>query len=205
MTTQERIIEHSAKLFFRYGIKSITMDDIAKDLGISKKTIYQHFTDKDEVVFQVFSKELEKDKCSYLSLQSTEGNIIDKMVQAIEMFKKTSSEMHPSLIHDLRKYHPRAWALHTEYKHDFIFEAFKKDLQQGVEEGLFRADIHIDILARFHLGSMEISFDHQLFPPGMYNIFTVQLILIDHFIRGILSEKGLSIYLAYKDKFNHNL
>jgi AcrR family transcriptional regulator len=84
---KERIIETSGRLFMRYGVKSITMDDIAKELGISKKTIYQHFSDKDEIVFQVAVHQLEEDKCEYQTMNDSSKNVVEKMVKTIEMLK----------------------------------------------------------------------------------------------------------------------
>ena len=195
MDIKDRIIEQSTTLFFRYGIKSITMDDIAKELGISKKTIYQHFTDKDDVVYQVF----EKDKCEYLQLEWMVNNVIEKMVRSMKMAEQSFKEVNPSLIHDLKKYHPRAWNLFLEYKQNFVLESTKQDLQKGIDEGLFRSDLQLEIIARLHLGLIEVGFDYQAFPPNRFSFIEVQLTFLDHFIRGIVSEKGLIAYLQYKE------
>ena len=93
MDVKERILQKAEEMFFRYGVKSITMDDIARELGISKKTIYLHFPDKDELVVQVVGREMEKDKCEYEELDNSEANAIEKLIQASldELMKNRTS------------------------------------------------------------------------------------------------------------------
>ncbi|MCU0471341.1 MAG: TetR/AcrR family transcriptional regulator [Arcicella sp.] len=198
MEIKERIIQKARELFFRFGIKSVTMDDIATELGISKKTIYQHFEDKDEIVYQLMMAEMQQDQCDWEMLNTTSSNVIEKTVKSMDIFKQAFSEINPSTFFDIKKYHPRTWKLFQEHKQNFILEMLKKDLLEGIEHGFFRHDIKVDILAKMRLEQVEMGFDQQIFPANKYSIVDVELTMLDHFIRGILTEKGLEIYQQYQ-------
>ncbi|MDR6563355.1 MULTISPECIES: TetR/AcrR family transcriptional regulator [unclassified Arcicella] len=200
MEIKERIIIKAKELFFRYGVKSVTMDDIANELGISKKTIYLHFEDKDDIVFQLFQREMKEDKCEWEELHNSSKNVIDRMVKSMEVIKQAFAEVNPSTLFDIKKYHPRSWNIFQEHKEKFILESIKKDLIEGIEQGLFRAEIKIDILARMRLEQIEMGFDPSSFSISKFTIVEVQLELLDHFIRGVLTEKGTKIYNEYQQK-----
>lgn len=197
MDISNRILLTAAELFTRYGVKSVTMDDVATALGISKKTIYQHFADKDEIVYQVVKLEMEKDQCEHLELDKVSENTIDKIMRSANMMRVQFASMNPSLIFDVKKYHPRAWQIFQEHKQKFLIESIRQDFIRGIKEGVFRADLNIEVLCRLRMEEIEMGFDYQLFPPDKFNLLDVQLVFLDHFIRGILSEHGVVIYESY--------
>jgi AcrR family transcriptional regulator len=195
---KERILHKAEQLFFRFGVKSVTMDDIARELGVSKKTIYQHFPDKDEMVYQTVLLEMEKDQCEFETLRAGNYNAIERIMYGTEMMRLQFADMNPSLIYDIQKYHPRAWQVFQDHKHDFILNGIREELRQGVTEGLFRADLDVEVLARLRLEQFELGFNHQVYPAGQFTLVQVQLAFADHFIRGIVTEKGLALYDAYQ-------
>ncbi|MEA5429644.1 MULTISPECIES: TetR/AcrR family transcriptional regulator [Arcicella] len=200
MEIKERIIKKSKELFFRYGVKSVTMDDIANELGISKKTIYLHFEDKDDIVYQLFLGEMKEDKCEWDDLYNNTSNVIERMVKSMELMKQAFSEVNPTTLFDIKKYHPRSWNIFQEHKQRFIFENLKKDLVEGIEQGYFRPEIKIDILAKMRLEQIEMGFDPHIFSITQHTLVEVQLELLDHFIRGVLTNKGTQIYNEYQPK-----
>jgi TetR/AcrR family transcriptional regulator, cholesterol catabolism regulator len=195
---KERIIAKAREQFFRYGVKSVTMDDIAGELGISKKTIYQHFEDKDAIVHQLMLTEMEQDKCDWDILNESSKNVIEKTLKSMDIFKQAFTEINPSTFFDIKKYHPKTWALFQEHKQNFILGAIRQDLLEGIEQGFFRPDIKVDILAKMRMEQIELGFDPQMFPPNKFSIIEVELTMLDHFIRGVLTEKGLEVYQAYQ-------
>jgi TetR/AcrR family transcriptional regulator, cholesterol catabolism regulator len=195
---KERIIAKAREQFFRYGVKSVTMDDIAGELGISKKTIYQHFEDKDAIVHQLMLTEMEQDKCDWDILNESSKNVIEKTVKSMDIFKQAFTEINPSTFFDIKKYHPKTWALFQEHKQNFILGAIRQDLLEGIEQGFFRPDIKVDILAKMRMEQIELGFDPQMFPPNKFSIIEIELTMLDHFIRGVLTEKGLEVYQAYQ-------
>lgn len=198
MEIKERIIAKAREQFFRYGIKSVTMDDIASELGISKKTIYQHFEDKDELVYQLMLSEIATDECQWDELNKEASNVVEKTMKSMDLCKDSFTEINPSAFFDIKKYHPRTWKLFQEHKEKFVLEMIKKDLVEGIDQGFFRADIKVDILARMRLEQVEMGFDPQIFPPNKFKIVDIQLTLLDHFMRGMLTEEGLEIYQQYQ-------
>jgi TetR/AcrR family transcriptional regulator, cholesterol catabolism regulator len=200
MEIKERIIAKAREQFFRYGVKSVTMDDIARELGISKKTIYQHFEDKDAIVHQLMMAEMANDKCEWDELDASSDNVIEKIVKSMDIIRQAFAEINPSAFFDIKKYHPKTWELFQEHKQNFIMESIRKELLQGIEQGFFRTEIKVEILVRMRMEQIEMGFDPQLFPPNKFSLIEVELTMLDHYIRGILTLKGLEVY----QEFMHN-
>lgn len=194
---RERILQETEELTFRYGIKSVAMDDIARELGISKKTIYQHFEDKDAIILAVVRSHFEKERCIALEKQAEAKDPIQEVVWSSEMMRQQMAEMNPTVMFDMKKYHPKAWELFAEFKNNFVQSFIKENLLRGIEEGLYRNDINIEILAKMRLELVEIGFDPQVFPTAKFNMMDIQLVFLDHFIRGVVTEKGLELYQKY--------
>ena len=197
---RERILDKAQELFFRYGVKSVTMDDIARELGISKKTIYQHFEDKNAMVFAGVEHHFECDRTLAEQMQIEAPDPIAEVVMASEMMRQTMSGMNPTAIFDIKKYYPKAWDLFSKYKKEFILELVKKNLRKGVEMGLYRPSVNVEVIARLRLEQIEMGLDPYLFPLGQFNPLDTQLELLDHFLRGIVTPQGLNLYEIYLEK-----
>lgn len=199
MEIKERILHKATEMCFRFGIRSVTMDDIAKELGISKKTIYQNFEDKDEIIFQIMQSEMEKDKCEWADLGKISKNLLDKMTHALKLMRKSMVGMNSAIIFDIKRYHPRAWALFQNHKNHIIKDSVTKDLNEGIKEGMFRDDINVEFMATYRIQQVEMGFNPEIFPPNKFDLVEIQTTLMDHFIRGILTEKGLKQYNSYQN------
>ena len=197
MEIKDRIIAKAREQFFRYGVKSVTMDDIANELGISKKTIYQHFEDKDDIVYQLMLSEMNQDKCDWEELEKNSKDVIERTVKSMDLIKQAFTEINPATFFDIKKYHPKSWQIFQDHKQNFILVSIIKDLKDGIEQGYFRPEIKVDILAKMRLEQIELGFDPQVFPPHKFNIVEVELTMLDNFFRGILTEKGLKVYQEY--------
>ncbi len=194
METKERILQKADELFFRYGVRAVTMDDIAQELGISKKTIYQHFPDKDSLVYEVAVKSFECDKAEMHKTHQEAKNPIEEILISIEYLRKNFGNMNPMTLNDIRKYHPKTWELYGEHKQFYMKEAVVRNMKEGIEQGLYRADINIDVLAKLRMEEVELGFEQSIFPFSKYKAIEIQEIFIDHFLRGIMTEKGLGLY-----------
>ncbi len=184
-------------MFFRYGIKAVTMDDIARELGISKKTIYQHFPDKDAIVNEGVSTHFERERCESEKMQAEAPDPIAEVVKGSELMRQMLADMNPSMFLDLKRYYPSAWQLFIEFKNGFILDIIRKNLIKGIEEGLYRNDLKVEILARLRNEEVEMGFDPQVFPNNKFNVLDTQLALLDHFLRGIMTADGLKLYEKY--------
>lgn len=204
METKKRILNKAEEMFFRFGVKSVTMDDIARELGISKKTIYQHFTDKEDIVLQFVMVQIDKDKCEHEAMDQMRLNAIEKLILFSENTRKTMTEMNPSMIFEIQKYHPFAWAAFHAFLEEFAFGSIIQDIKSGMAEGWFRPDTNTELMARLRLEQVKLAFNNQLFPPSQYNAFQVQETFLLHFVRGILTEKGHDYFNTLYNKQSPN-
>lgn len=197
---RERILDKAQELFFRYGVKSVTMDDIARELGISKKTIYQHFEDKNAMVYAGVEHHFACDRTIAEQMQNEAPDPIAEVVMTSEMMRQTMAGMNPTAIFDIKRYYPQAWDLFSKYKKEFVLEMVKKNLVKGIEMGLYRSTINVEVLSRLRLEQIEMGLDPYLFPLGQFNPLDTQLELLDHFLRGIVTFEGLILYDKYLTK-----
>ena len=198
MDNKERLIDQAKHLFMRLGIRSVSMDDIATNLGISKKTLYQLVSDKDELVECVVQSQIEHMEAETQCSCDQAENAVEEIFKNMQMAAAQYSKINPMVMFDLQKYHFNAFAKFTAHKNSFMLSVISKNLIRGIEEGLYRPDINIDILAKFRLESMMMSFNLDLFPPEKYNTLEVTLILIEHFLYGLTTEKGYKLVESYK-------
>jgi AcrR family transcriptional regulator len=199
LETDERILAAAKDLFWKYGVKSITMDDICKELGMSKKTIYQYFKDKDQVVLQIAKEEfaVRRKECDEITAESK--NAIHEIILMMKQMGEMFSRMNAKLFYDLQKYHPDAWKLFNEFKENFILQSIERNLMRGIEEGLYRPELNIRIIAKLRAYQVEMAFNPGIFPPDKYSIIDVQLQMIDHFLHGVATIKGHRMINKYKD------
>jgi len=197
---RERILEKAQGLFFRYGIKSVSMDDIARELGISKKTIYQHFIDKDAIVYAGVEEHFICERRDSERMQTEAPDPIAEVVMTSEMMRQMMVDMNPAMIFDLKKYYPRAWDSFTAFKNDFILNIIRQNLLKGIEMGLYRADLNVEVMAKLRNEEIELGFNPQIFPTNQFNPLDIQLALLDHFIRGVVTQQGLNLYEDYLHK-----
>jgi AcrR family transcriptional regulator len=197
--TKERILVSSQELYFARGVKSVTMEDIASSLGISKKTIYQHFQDKRTLVEASTIYFLEKEECLEKEIYLSSENPIDEIILSTQMMREMLTDINPAIFHDLQKYYPKTWAHYLSHKERWI-NVIHTNITNGIKQGLYRADINPIILSKLRSESVDMAFNSLVFPTRDFNILEVQLEFVDHFIRGIVSEKGLAVYEQLKNK-----
>ena len=197
---KEKIIAESIDLFMKYGLRSVTMDDIAKHLGISKKTIYQHFKDKEEIIILATSMHFANELKVMQEIEKDAENAVEHLYYLTNCLRDRTRNTNSNLLFDLKKYYKQAWNNYLKYKHDIIFNSVLRNLKRGIEEGLFRSDINPDILAYLRIGQIELSFNKDYFPDDKYTLGEIHEQLMEHFTYGILSEKGFKLLETYKQK-----
>jgi TetR/AcrR family transcriptional regulator, cholesterol catabolism regulator len=202
---KERILAKSADLFMRYGIRSITMDEIATTLGISKKNIYQFFTDKDDLVFAVIEQEIGKNEDDCLQYRNQASDAVHEIFLAVEDLEELLKYTNPLMLYDLEKYHPRAFQKIKEYKYRFLHEATLENLRRGIEEGLYRKEIPKDIVAKSRIEAAFLVFNPDLFPHSRYSMSEVNFELALLFLHGVVTEKGKKLIEQYTTERNKKL
>jgi AcrR family transcriptional regulator len=195
---KDRILKGAEELFLKYSVRSVSMDDIARHLSISKKTIYQYFADKDEIVTMVAVHHMEKNRIQFDSYKSEAKDAIDEMVRISICLKSDFQKMNPALLFDMHKYHSKAWNVWMEHKQHHVRDSIVRNLKQGIEEGFYRPEINVDIVANARLELIQFAFDDRIYPPSQFSLTDVHIQLFEHFIYGLLTDKGRKVYEKYK-------
>ena len=198
--TAGRIKQKAHDLVMQYGIRSVSMDDIAGSLGISKKTIYQYFADKDELVEAVIKEKIEESQDCCMHDKAIAKDAIHEVFLAMEMMQDMFEEMNPSIIYDMEKFHPKAYAIFHQHKYNFLYRVLKENLSRGIEEELYRADINVEVLIKARLETMMLAFNQQIFPKNKFSLLEVETQLTEHFLFGLASLKGHKLILKYQQE-----
>jgi AcrR family transcriptional regulator len=198
MSQTERIISGGEELFLKAGIKSVTMDDIAKHLGMSKKTIYQFFKDKNELVIALVQKKLKEDEDQMGDIVSKSGNVIEGMINMMKCSEEIFSRINPIVIHDMQKYHPDAWKQFQNFKSGVIVQTLEELLKKGIEQGYIRPDIDVKVIARMRMIQVEMGFNTAIFPHSEFNVWKVQQQFLEHFNYGVCTLEGYKLLDEYR-------
>jgi TetR/AcrR family transcriptional regulator, cholesterol catabolism regulator len=197
MEMKERIQQKAEELFKRYGIRSVTMDEISFQLGISKKTLYQSFTDKEEIVNAVFDRMMDENKSKCVMDKELADNAIHEVFLAFDHVLQMFTEMNPAIIFDLHKYHPNVYVKFNAYKYEFLYNVIKENLQRGVKEELYRPEINIDIMTRYRIESSMLAFNTEIFPQSRKDLAGVEREIMEHFLYGLSTTKGIKLVQKY--------
>ena len=184
----------------RYGIRSVTMDDIARELGISKKTLYQHFVDKDDLVKKIVEYFLSRQECEIKGLCNPDMNAIDVLLVISKYLTRQMSEINLSVNYDLQKYHPESWKLAENYRETNMLNNIRQNIVNGIQQGLYRDDFNIDIIAKSYIlrFNPDDNIQDWVKSSGITFEEMFQTLFIYH-IRGIANKNGLD-YLEQKIK-----
>jgi AcrR family transcriptional regulator len=201
---KDKILKGAEDLFTKYGVRSISMDDIARHLSVSKKTLYQHFADKEDIVTMTCQVHLERNNKEFDAVRDNARNAIEELSNLSICLKRNMQDMNPSLLFDLQKYHPRAWSVWLNHKNKTIRDSVVRNIRQGIEEGYYRPEINAEVIAAMRLELVQMAFDEDVFPREKFRLSEVQMEIFDHFVYGLVTEKGRKLYLKYKEKVNNH-
>ena len=198
--TGTRIREKAHNFFMQYGFRSVSMDDIANNMGISKKTIYQYYADKDELVEAVIESEFQKNQAICEYDKSHSKNAIHEIFIAMDMMMEMFSSMNPSLIFDMQKYHPKAFVKFNAYKNEYLYNLTLDNIVRGIREGLYREELNVVILSRFRVETMMMSFNLDFNSKLKNSMAEIEEEIITHFLFGLVNVKGYRMVLKYQQE-----
>jgi AcrR family transcriptional regulator len=181
----------------RYGIRSISMDEIASQLGISKKTIYHFFTDKDALVDAVIHIELNGNEEECYQQKEKSENPVHEIFVATDMVLELLKVMNPTLLFDLQKYHPASFKKINDHKNKFLYKIIRENLDKGVAEGYYRSEINTEILTRYRIASIFLTFNPEMLPPGKNTAADLLKETTMNFLHGLVTPKGLKLIQKY--------
>ena len=200
LDTGIRIKQKAHELFLQYGLRSVSMDDIANGMGISKKTIYQFYADKDELVDAVVESEFKKNETLCELDRINSANAVEEIFMAMDMTVDMFRNMNPSFIFDMQKYHPKAFLKFDQYKNNSLFNLVRNNILRGINEQLYREDIDVDIIARFRVHSLLLAFNPEFNATLKKSISEIAKELIIHFLFGLVSIKGYKMTIKYQQE-----
>lgn len=200
MGAKERILIKAEELFMQYGIRSVSMDDIANNLAMSKKTLYQYYADKDELVDAVVDGHIKEIQTDCLGCREDAKDAVHEIFITMERIMEEFNNMNPMLLYDLEKFHFRSYQRFRDHKDKFLAEVIRKNIEWGIKDELYRSDLNVDVMCKFRLESMMIPFNVAVFPPGKYNLATVSEHIIEHFVYGLATIKGHKLIQKYNDQ-----
>ena len=178
-------------MFRQLGIKSVTMDDIAKNIGVSKRTIYENFPNKNELLKACLGQHAKDHRLCHKQLLESSSNVIDSIMSIMYEGIKSMNETHPSFFSDLKKYHYKIWQEVMTATHQEKLNEIKSLIQRGINQGFFRSDIDIDIMVRIWDMQLSALSNDSIFPSSQFAKADVFKNLILSFTRGIATLKGL--------------
>ena len=194
---REKIIKKAEELFLTLGFKSITMDDIANAMGISKKTIYAHFTNKTELVEVVTFEALNQIHLGIDKIRETSTNPIEELYQT-KMFIMTylkNEKVSPQF--QLKKYYPKIYDLLNIKQFEKMNSCVMDSLKKGVDTGLFRVEINLEFISRMYFSGMNGIRDITVFPETLFDKHYIFESYLEYHLRAIVTEEGLHLLNNY--------
>lgn len=199
---REKILEIASEMFLNLGFKSVTMDDIANEMGISKKTIYQHFDNKIKLV-EATTDYVFHFVCTGIDcIRAENKNPIAELFQINTFIKQLLKNEKASPQHQLQKYYPRIYKKLKANQFSIMHDCVIENLKTGVKLGLYRESIKPEIIGRFYfLGATGIK-DQDLFPPDSFSPNDVVDLFLEYHLRGIVTKKGEKELMKYIKQIN---
>jgi AcrR family transcriptional regulator len=198
---KERIRQAAHDLVMKYSLRSVSMDDIAASVGMSKKTLYHYYQDKDELVKAVVEGVIEENQCTCDGHVKAAQNAVHEIFLAMEMMVEMFQTMNPAIIFEMQKYHPDAYQRFHQHKTKFLLQHMEHNIERGIREELYRPDVNPQILARFRVESMFIPFNPD-FQRSLnnYTLLELEEQIITHFLFGLVTLKGHKLAMKYLDE-----
>ncbi len=189
---KEKILHKAGELFLTYGFKSVTMDDIANEMAISKKTIYQHFSNKtklvESVTLNLFAKISEEIDC----LCTLKRNPIEEVYEIKKLIMEHLKGEKSSPQYQLQKYYPKIFNTLKTKQFEIMSDCVVENIERGIEQGLYRKSLDIEFVVRIYFSGVLSVKDKDLFPKEMFSTEELLENYLEYHLRGIVTENGLS-------------
>lgn len=196
MSLKERIIDHTTTMFARNGVKSVRMDDIATDMGISKRTIYETFGDKENLIMECLRHFHEKIKKNNQEITTKATNIIEEYLMMLEVWDKQLDATY-NMMGDIKKFYPK---IYDKYNKEHSIQAaalIRKKLQAGIDQGYLLSDININLSISIVGYSIYGIINKDTIVPHNVSERDAFKYVISYFIRGIATLKGIKLIDEY--------
>jgi AcrR family transcriptional regulator len=200
--TLVNILERVRELFYKYGVRSVSIDDICRDLGISKKKLYQFVKGKNELVEKLLELERQHFEAIFDRNNFDGVNSIDVLLTVSRELGERFWDISPSMTFDLKKYYPDIYHRHVEDRVESIQEKITQNIRKGISNGMYRDDLSIELVARLYIRRLLDLHNPDFFPADKFSFQTLFDVMFDNFIRGISNQRGIDYYEKQKKKVN---
>ena len=185
------ILTRASGVILRLGVRSVTMDDITSELGISKKTIYKYFTDKDSLINSIIDLKLENDRAICIAGAANAENAIDALFLISKSVCENVASVNPTVFYDLRKHYTVAWQKVCDHKMTFVYDMILKNIQRGIKEGIYREDMNPEVVARLFVSYGDVIMSGEIFPWPEFHYDKVYFETTSFHIYGMSNNKGI--------------
>ena len=194
---RNEIVDFATKRFGLHGFKSVTMDDLARDLGMSKKTLYEVIGNKQTLIDLVIDSDMQCDDQAFLQARESGKDAIEAMLQIARHFTQTMRETNPASLYDLHKYYRKSWERLDRHQNDKMIEHVRANLSRGQKEGLYRTDLHLDLISQIFVSAPQAMMDPSRIKIGQeeWNNLANQFIL--YHLLGVCSQAGRDLLSTY--------
>lgn len=197
MNNEDQIIEKARELFLKYGLRSITMDDLAREMAISKKTLYASFNNKQEIINIITLNLIGEHKQNCEKIEKDADNAIQEVLIYITNLKSIFQQFNQKIIYEMKKYYPESWEIFKKYKDEFLSESIMNNLNRGINEGLYRKNINKEINVKLRIEQMQIISNPLLFSSPNFSRKEVFKELFLQILYGISTLKGYELIDNY--------
>lgn len=195
MTETQQILARIIPLTMQLGVRAVTMQQIAKELGISKKTLYQYFESKADLVHQMVQFHIAMEREMMQKIIEGEKNAIDEIIEIGQHVIQHLRQVNPTSIYDLKRLYPKTWKLFDEHKL-FIAETIHQNLEKGIKQGWYRSDFNIEIITRLYVSKIDAIIDITVF-PAHFSKADIYKEMLKYHIHGVANEKGETYFNRY--------
>ena len=187
--------------FMRYGIKNFTMDDLAREMGMSKKTLYKYYNNKVELLQEALNEYEHTDNDQCVKIYEKSFDPIETMFLLYKQIIQSLESVNPAVIFELKKYYPEMWQKFNAAKSNMVLEKVKNNLEQGIQLGIYRSDLDVDIIPLFYYATvMALSTDEEFYNEKLNKLPLLREFLIYH-LNGIASKNGKKLIEKYTNKY----
>jgi len=190
----KELLTTTTEMFYKYGIRSVTMDDIAREMGISKRTLYQYVANKEDLVKQAVDFEISNYDCFFEDLHKKDLSALDQMVYLHEFVIKNIKESPASLEFDMQKYYPKIWKRIEDVRHERMYKFLVANMEKGLKEDIYRTGIDPDIIARIFIGRADTFLNNDLFSIEELSQASFLDQIFSYHIHALCNMKGLAYY-----------
>ena len=204
-TKYQSILNSAFNIYTENGIRNISMDDLCRQMGISKKTLYKYVENKADLLRKINNYIHSQIINAIIELEKTDLNAIDILLEMSKIPGKLFTQINPIISFEMRKYYPQVFEKSTSDRKVLITSSIRKNMDQGIKEGLYRQNLNKDIIAQLYFKNIEDF--HTTLGETMkkYSFEKIFEVMFENHIRGIANEKGIEYFEKQKEKLNFNL